>query len=369
MTELLKLKLIDELQLSKSTRQAEFEELEELVHLASEIAGFPIAALTIVEANEINFHVSKGIPFERINRDPGLCTSALNGNDIYYIPDTQSNDLAKTNSLVSGPFNIRSYIGFPITIAENYKLGTLALMDHEPRIVAEKDLKSIRKIGKIIERVIANRKKLLQEQSKVKDQLDVLRTFLDSTSNAMAYLDRNYKIQYLNQACKDICVELFNKSPDPGDNAFNYILPENLEHLKKSFREVFKGKSLEFEQRSRDIHLKIHLNPVMGTGSKKVMGIVVSIHDNTREIEKRRQLAKHKKILDQIAWDQTHLIRNPLVNILSLSELIEDKLKGIGEGMLAKMLRQTAQNLDDIIIQTFQNVENERNANPDDSRT
>ncbi|MFP8908381.1 PP2C family protein-serine/threonine phosphatase [Streptomyces atacamensis] len=106
--------------------------------LAARLFDVPVASVTIVDSDRIWFKAAHGLDgVSEIGRDPGLCASAVLRDGTLVIPDTLADPAACANPLVTGPMGIRFYAGAPITTTDGHRLGTVNVLDTEPRTVTE----------------------------------------------------------------------------------------------------------------------------------------------------------------------------------------------------------------------------------------
>jgi GAF domain-containing protein len=70
------------------------------------------------------------------------------------IPDALLDDRFAENPLVTGEPRVRFYAGCPLSLADGTRLGTLCLIDHQPRDFDERRLALMRDVAKMIEREI-----------------------------------------------------------------------------------------------------------------------------------------------------------------------------------------------------------------------
>ncbi|TXC76221.1 GAF domain-containing protein [Luteibaculum oceani] len=353
MEEILRIQAIEEHGFDYNKPSSAFENI---VNLAAEMLGFPMAVITVIETNEINIYASKGVPVKHIPREAGFCDTAIEKDSTLYIPDTLQNELASKNSLVTGPFKIRCYLGYPITISDKYRMGTLALLDQKPREVSPEQIAQFERLGAILEDYLENRRQELIQVEKTEAQLKLFRQFLDSTDDAISYVDKNWRTQYINQAGKDICRYIFGKSPDPGDYSFDYILPEDHADFKVAYKKVFEGERIIMEKTVKEKTWTLTLDPVY-SGPNEIVGLVYTVSEITDRVTRLNQLNEHNKILKQIAWEQTHLVRKPVANILGLCQLLFGKLDGGKEKNIARNLKIASEELDSIIRNSIDNLE------------
>jgi diguanylate cyclase (GGDEF)-like protein len=82
-------------------------------------------------------------------RDISFCGHAILGDDIFIISDTLLDDRFYDNPLVINEPRIRFYAGIPLVISNEIRVGTLCLIDREPRILSEEDKELLRDLGQM----------------------------------------------------------------------------------------------------------------------------------------------------------------------------------------------------------------------------
>lgn len=101
-----------------------------LTELASQIFGFPIVLVSLVDEERLWFKSNHGIDFREVEREASLCNSVVCENSSVRLPNTLEDPVARENSLVQDK-GVRSYHGAPLRDNDGYLLGTLCLLDSE----------------------------------------------------------------------------------------------------------------------------------------------------------------------------------------------------------------------------------------------
>ena len=107
---------------------------DRITRLAAELFKVPIALVSLVDEDRIWFKSRSGLDnVSEISRDPGLCASAVLSDDVYLVEDARRDPRTLANPLVAGKFGLQFYAAAPLVTADGYKLGTLCVIDHQPR--------------------------------------------------------------------------------------------------------------------------------------------------------------------------------------------------------------------------------------------
>lgn len=123
---------------------------DRITALAANIFKVPIAIISLVDVDRIWFKSHHGLPVKQIDRDPGLCASAILSNDLYIIENAKNDPRCLANPLVAGDFGLQFYAATPLQTDENYNLGTLCVIDKNPRAFSKEERVILRQLGGIV---------------------------------------------------------------------------------------------------------------------------------------------------------------------------------------------------------------------------
>ena len=111
--------------------------MNRLAALAAKVFSMPIAIISLVDEDRIWFKSRHGLETTQIDRDPGLCSSAILSDEVYIVEDARNDPRTLTNPLVAGDFGLRFYAAAPLQTHDGYKLGTFCLIDQKQRYLNE----------------------------------------------------------------------------------------------------------------------------------------------------------------------------------------------------------------------------------------
>lgn len=118
--------------------------------LAAYILKTPIAIVSLVDKNRIWFKSHHGLDIDQIDREPGLCASAIMNDSAYIVRDAKVDPRTLSNSLVAGEFGLQFYAGVPLKTSKNYNLGTLCVIDFEPREISKEEIDLLEKMAELV---------------------------------------------------------------------------------------------------------------------------------------------------------------------------------------------------------------------------
>jgi sigma-B regulation protein RsbU (phosphoserine phosphatase) len=157
---------------------------ERVTAMAARLFDVPISIVSIVDSDRIWFKSHHGLDVDEIGREPGLCASAILQDDPWLVTDAACDPRTLANPLVAGEFGLRFYAGVPLTTHDGYNLGTLCVIDREPRQVSDAEVATLRDLASVVMdelelRLSARHAVALQEQLRQQAE-DVARTLQDS---------------------------------------------------------------------------------------------------------------------------------------------------------------------------------------------
>ncbi len=117
--------------------------------LAARIFGVPIAIVAIVDHDRIWLKAHHGLEVEETPREAGLCAPTILKYDPSVVTDTAEDPRMLANPLVAH-FGIRFYAGMPLTTSDGYNVGTISVMDTEPREATDAELDTLRDLAQIV---------------------------------------------------------------------------------------------------------------------------------------------------------------------------------------------------------------------------
>ncbi|MCJ2046389.1 GAF domain-containing protein [Methylobacterium sp. J-078] len=106
---------------------------DDVVLLARNICGTSVALVSLVAGNRQWFKARIGFPDCETDLNASVCAHVLAEPDLLVIPDLTKDPRTQGNSLVTGGPRIRFYAGAPLRTPEGKVLGSLCVIDGEPR--------------------------------------------------------------------------------------------------------------------------------------------------------------------------------------------------------------------------------------------
>ncbi|MEA2517961.1 MAG: hypothetical protein QOF49_41 [Chloroflexota bacterium] len=123
---------------------------DRITALAARVFDVPIAIVSVVDHDRIWFKSHHGLDIDQIDRAPGLCASAILQREPWIINDAPRDPRALSNPLVAGDFGLKFYAGVPLSIAGGHNMGTLCILDFEPRELSADETSSLQDLADMV---------------------------------------------------------------------------------------------------------------------------------------------------------------------------------------------------------------------------
>ena len=173
--------------------------------------------------------------YEETAREMSFCEHAIGGDEIYEVNDTLEHDLFSENPLVTDAPQIRFYAGAPLITTAGYKIGTLCVLDTEPRQLNSEQRDALCGMSHQIMNHLELRRKL-DVLTKSQSQLSDL---VDNTSDLIQSVSPEGKILFVNRTWLETLG--YTREELPSLNIFEVIHPDCQEHCGNIFQRLMNG--------------------------------------------------------------------------------------------------------------------------------
>jgi len=127
------------------------ERFDRLTRLARRLFNVPIALVTLVDKERQWFKSCVGLDTTETPRSVSFCGHAILKDELLLVPDAREDERFHDNPLVTGAPNIRFYAGYPLTVPDGNKMGTLCLIDTKPRELDDEERDLLRDLAGMAE--------------------------------------------------------------------------------------------------------------------------------------------------------------------------------------------------------------------------
>lgn len=120
---------------------------DRLTWLASHATGCPMALISLLSAERQWCKSRVGVENRETTRSLAFCTHVLMQDEPFVIEDTSADPRFADNPMVIGAPFIRFYAGYPVRTAEGLTLGSLCVLDTEPRRLRGREMRALRELA------------------------------------------------------------------------------------------------------------------------------------------------------------------------------------------------------------------------------
>ena len=161
------------------------ETFDRISDLAAGLFDAPIGLITFVEADRQWHKACIGFDVPELDLDASFCVHALEDGQRLVVEDATDDERFSGNPLVTGDRHIRFYAGSPMTTPDGHVLGTVCVLDTEPRSPSEQKLERLDHLAQMAVDRLEERRRHKIEVAGTEATLDTTETRLNELLAAL----------------------------------------------------------------------------------------------------------------------------------------------------------------------------------------
>ena len=274
------------------------QDLDDLTALAGQLCGAPISAVSLVDSDRQWFKSAHGLTVRQSQRDGSFCNLAIQQCELFVVPDASRDDRFGLNVRLGGEQPIRFYAGAPLLEPGGLALGTLCVMDYEPRQL----LKPQRDALQVVSRHVMAHLERHREASEVRETENLLRIATENARVGLVIVGAERRYIYANSSYSEILG--LSGMPLVGRRVAD-VLPEiYATQIGPRLDRAFAGERVAYELckpgQDGDRHYSVRYEP---TENKSVVVVITDITESKRAQAQSRIFHERFKMVAQATKD------------------------------------------------------------------
>ncbi len=123
---------------------------DDIAALAAHVCDTPAAFVSLIDANRQWFKAKIGADVNETPRNVAFCAHTIQQMGVMIVEDAQQDPRFCQNPLVTGPPYIRFYAGAPLATPDGHNLGSLCVVDYQPRQLTVHQLSTLQVLSRQI---------------------------------------------------------------------------------------------------------------------------------------------------------------------------------------------------------------------------
>ncbi|SDF47611.1 PAS domain S-box-containing protein [Mucilaginibacter pineti] len=306
------------------------KELQEIVELAAQICGTPTALITLIDQDTQHIKFKVGFDPDKTSRKEAFCSHVIKQQDVMVVADAREDERFAFNPLVTGGPKIRFYAGAPLTTGDGQHLGSLCVIDQQPRALSPTQQQMLRALAKQVIQLLEfdTSLQILKQQYVAARESEIkLRSFFESESSCHLLIGRELEALAFNKALADFVQTIFGVRIATGMKVTDYINGGYVKEFIKNYKLAFLGQPVKLKRKleypGRAIWWYFSFDPARNQDGE-IIGVSYNATDVTQLVQQEEKVLAQNRSLEEIAWIQSHELRRPVASIMGVMNVIKE---------------------------------------------
>ena len=125
-------------------------QFDAICRTAQALFGTPIALISLLDEDRQWFKARCGLSDDGTSRDVAFCDHTIQGDAVLVVEDARDDARFSANPLVTGEPGIRFYAGAPLILRSGIRVGSLCIIDTEPRPFTTEQANQLRDLAMVV---------------------------------------------------------------------------------------------------------------------------------------------------------------------------------------------------------------------------
>ena len=235
-----RLEILGELEILDTKPEAAFDDI---TALAAQVCGTSMAIISLIGRARHWFKSHLGLTRSQIPRRGAFCSQAVLQRGVFIVRDASIDERFRGSVLVEED-RVRFYAGAPLITIEGIVLGTLAVMDTEPREMSAAAQRTLELLSRHVVTQLEERRRSLLLTSAMKISEMRFHSVWENSVDGMRLTDEEGRIVAVNEAFCQL-FGLSRKELVGEPLTVSYAQSENLEQILQKYRQRFHDRDIE----------------------------------------------------------------------------------------------------------------------------
>jgi diguanylate cyclase (GGDEF)-like protein len=137
-------------------------DFDALTRVAAHTFHTPVAVVGLMDSDRLWFKSRLGLDVPQLDRQIAFCAFAvMEPGKLLVVEDLQRDPRFKDNPLVASPPFVRFYAGAPLVDPNGFALGTIAVVDTQPRVLDDNEQAVLHDLSTLVMTALENRRRSL----------------------------------------------------------------------------------------------------------------------------------------------------------------------------------------------------------------
>ena len=304
------------------------KELQEIAELTAELLHCSVSLITLMDGETQYFLYKVGTEEEQNAIKYTFCRY-LKPDTLLIVPDARLDLRFMAYPIVKGPPYIRFYAGAPLQTHDGHQIGSLCVMDIQPRELSPVQEHTLKFLAKRIIQItefefsinLLKEHFIRSRESEIK-----LRSFFETSSALHLLVGKDLKVIDFNRNMREFIRQMYGVELQSGIEVSKILHEPAFQSFVRDFELAIKGEIVQFERKvtyfdGREIWWYVTFEPGYNPEGE-IIGISYNATDITQRKENEAVILAQNQTLREIAFLQSHEMRRPVASILGLMEVI-----------------------------------------------